>query len=35
MRAGSKPAPFIRGIAESIGYGPSPTADQAEEVFSS
>ncbi|KAL5498324.1 hypothetical protein ACEPAH_2466 [Sanghuangporus vaninii] len=30
---GSKPVPFKRGIAQSIGYGPTPTADQAETVF--
>ncbi|EJD05094.1 alpha/beta-hydrolase [Fomitiporia mediterranea MF3/22] len=30
---GSKPVPFKRGIAQSIGYGPTPTADEAEAAF--
>lgn len=31
---GTKPVPFKRGIAQSIGYGPTPTSDEAEDTFS-
>lgn len=31
--AGSKPVPFQRAIAQSIGYGPTATAEEAEEMF--
>ena len=33
LRAGEKPVPFQRAIAQSIGYGPTATAEEAEEMF--
>ncbi|KIP02556.1 hypothetical protein PHLGIDRAFT_44347, partial [Phlebiopsis gigantea 11061_1 CR5-6] len=30
---GAKPVPFQRAIAQSIGYGPTATAEEAEEMF--
>lgn len=32
--AGSKPLPFKRAIAQSIGFGPTPTSEQVEAIFS-
>ena len=30
---GTQPVPFSRAIAQSIGYGPTPTANQSEATF--
>ena len=31
--SGNKPVPFKRAIAESIGYGPTSTAEEAQANF--
>lgn len=32
-KSGAKPVPFKRAIAQSIGYGPTSTASEAQEMF--